>query len=110
MNKLITIKQNNFCILKIISLLFIYVLAVSCQHNDVYVVKSYEISKEWGYCILKNDKIIIKQSTIPTVSNSIRFKSQEDALKVGQVVADRIKNNLSPTVTKNDLVLLKIKV
>lgn len=89
--------------------LTIFVLFLSCKNEDNYMVNAYEINNEWGYCILKNNKIIIKQTTIPTFSKSVRFKSKEDALKVGQLVINRIKNRLSPTVTKKDLTLLKIK-
>ena len=64
----------------------------------------------WGYTISQNNKIIIKQTIIPAVQNSNSFKSETDALKVGRLVLEKLENNLSPTVTKNDLNLLSIKI
>ncbi|MDI1256664.1 MAG: DUF4907 domain-containing protein [Flavobacterium sp.] len=95
--------------LKLISVVLIFATTTYCQHKEIYEVEAYKINQDWGYCILKNNKIIIKQSTIPTYTNLVRFKSQKDALKVGELVVDRIKNNLSPTITKKDLILLKIE-
>jgi hypothetical protein len=103
------IKRTLFYGFRVIVLTLTITVFLSCKRHDIYVVNAYEINNDWGYCILKNDKIIIKQTTIPTLAKSVRFKSKKDALKVGNLVLYRIKNRLSPTVTKNDLILLKIK-
>lgn len=103
------IKKAMLYALRLILIAFIFIGALSCKRNDVYMVNAYNINQEWGYCILKNNKIIIKQTTIPTMEKSVRFQSKADALKVGNLVLYRIKNRLSPTVTKKDLILLKIK-
>jgi hypothetical protein len=102
--------RSWFLSLRLILLIPILTLFLSCKNNEEYLVNAYKINEEWGYCILKNNKIIIKQTTIPTFSTSVRFKSKNDALKVGHLVIDRIKNKLSPTITKKDLILLKIKI
>lgn len=69
-----------------------------------------ETATGWGYTIRQNDKIIIKQTIIPTVESNPSFQSEEDAMKVGQLVLEKLKNDKSPTVTKNDLNLLSIKI
>lgn len=85
-------------------------LFISCNKNAEYKVNTFKVNNGWGYTIAINDKTIIKQTVIPTVSNNESFKNEGDALKVGNLVLKRIKQNLSPTVAKNDLILLEISI
>ena len=72
-------------------------------------MKSIKIDSGWGYTITKDEKTIIKQTVIPVISENKSFKTEEEALKVGNLVLEKLKDNLSPTVTKKDLFLLAIK-
>ena len=98
--------------MKIPTLIFLLfaLLAVSCNNKEEVLVKSIKVKGGWGYTIAVNDKIVIKQTVIPTVSYQGSFKTEADALKVGNLVLERIKQNLSPTVTKKDLILLEISI
>jgi hypothetical protein len=69
-----------------------------------------KVTNGWGYQITNNDILIIKQSIIPVISNSKSFKTEKEALAVGQLVVKKLNANNSPTITKNDLILLKIKM
>jgi len=114
MSKLTMIKfyfQNRYVQrMKFIKLFFVLLLLVSCKKNTGYDVKSIKVNDGWGYTIGINDKIIIKQTVIPTVSTKRSFRNEFDALKVGHLVLKRIKQNLSPTVAKKDLILLEISI
>lgn len=88
-------------------LLFLLIL-ISCESKENDTLKSFKVNNGWGYSITMNNKTIIKQTVIPTISNEKSFKSEEDALKVGNLVLGRIKQHVSPTVLKKDLILLKI--
>lgn len=96
--------------MKFIKLMIIFLLLVSCEKKSDYEVKSFPVNNGWGYTIEINNKIIIKQTVIPTVSAKRNFNNEADALKVGNWVLKRIKQNLSPTVTKKDLILLEISI
>ena len=96
--------------MKFLKIIVVVLLLVSCQKKAELVVKSFKVTTGWGYTIGINNKIIIKQTVIPTVSDKRSFKSEADALKVGNLVLDRIKHNLSPTVAKKDLILLEISI
>ena len=109
MNKLTTIKTTRGN-MKFIKLLFVFLLVISCKHNAELGVKSFKVNTGWGYTIGINEKIIIKQTVIPTVSQKRSFESEADALKVGNLVLKRIKQNLSPTISKKDLILLEISI
>lgn len=96
--------------MKFIKLLFVFLFFVSCKSNTEFELKSFKVNAGWGYTIGIKDKTIIKQTVIPTVSAKRSFKSEADALKVGNLVLERIKQNLSPTVAKKDLILLEISI
>jgi hypothetical protein len=96
--------------MKFIKLLFVFLFLVSCKNKAELEVKSFKVNDGWGYTIGTNDKIMIKQTVIPTVSTKRSFKTEADALKVGNWVVERIKQNLSPTVAKKDLILLEISL
>lgn len=74
----------------------------------MFEVKSFKMEKGWGYAISMNEKIIIRQTVIPAVSDKRSFRTEADALKTGNFVLERIKQNLSPTIAKKDLILLEI--
>lgn len=96
--------------MKLFQILFVFFLLVSCHQKPVYELESFQAEKGWGYTIAINHKTIIKQTVIPTLSKQESFKTETDALKVGNLVLERIKQNLSPTVAKKDLILLEISL
>ena len=96
--------------MKFLKTIVVLLLLVSCKKSAEFEVKSFKVNEGWGYTIEINDKTIIKQSVIPTVSAQRSFKSEADALKVGNWVLKRIKQNLSPTVAKKDLILMEISI
>lgn len=85
-------------------------LFVSCKQNENLKLTSLKTEAGWGYTISNNKKIIIKQTVIPVISDNKSFKTEEDALKVGNLVLQKLNDNASPTVTKKDLNTLAIKI
>jgi hypothetical protein len=100
---LITTK-NKLCLL--LGLL----LFVSCNKGENLNVQSLKTTTGWGYFITNNKKIIIKQTIIPVISENKSFKTEQEALKVGNLVVQKLKDDLPPTVTKKDLFLLAVKI
>jgi len=91
-------------------LFFVLVLYLTaCTEKKSFQIKSFKTVSGWGYTIGNSDKILIKQSIIPVISEVKSFSTEEDALKTGRLVVEKLNKDLSPTVTKNDLILLKIK-
>lgn len=114
MNKaMMTINTQQFFWSKIqknLLFLVLVLLIASCTKKETLKAEAFKTNSGWGYTIAYKDKILIKQSIIPVISNNKSFATQEDALKTGHLVMDKLKHNLSPTVTKNELILLKIKL
>jgi len=57
----------------------------------------------WGYNIMANGKVYIHQDYIPAVGGKQGFKSQNDALLVGNRVIRKISHNELPAITEKDL-------
>lgn len=85
-------------------------LFATCAKKEALTAVSFKTNSGWGYTIAYKEKIIIKQSVIPVISHAKSFETESDALKVAEFVKQKLKQNLSPTVTKNELILLKIKL
>lgn len=98
-----TIQKN--LIVFILLLLF-----AACTKKETLTAASFKTNSGWGYTIAYKEKVLIKQSIIPVISDTKSFETESDALKVADFVKYKLKQNLSPTVTKNELILLKIKL
>lgn len=105
--------KNQFFWAKIQKNLFFLLLVLqiaSCAKEAPFKAESFKTTSGWGYTIAFKNKIIIKQSIIPVINDTKSFTTENDALKTANLVVDKLNQNISPTVTKNDLILLKIKL
>ena len=90
--------------------LLLTLLLTSCNEKSTFKIESFKTTTGWGYTIATKDRVLIKQSIIPVINETKSFRTEKDALKVGNLVIEKLNKDLSPTVTKNDLILLKIKL
>ena len=74
-----------------------------------YSVKSIQTENGWGYQIFKGKKLLINQPTIPAVQGNQSFSSELDAIKVGELVVNKLlQNQFPPTVSSEELISLGI--
>jgi hypothetical protein len=85
-------------------------LIVACSKQGDLHVESIKTATGWGYTIANDEKIIIRQTVIPVISNAKSFETEKDAIKTANLVVEKLNANLSPTVTKKDLILLDINI
>ncbi|MBK0370280.1 DUF4907 domain-containing protein [Flavobacterium sp. SE-1-e] len=104
--------QKNLYAIKLVFFLGICLVlfATARQNRSAFLVISFKTETGWGYKITDNEKVIIKQSIIPVISQNKSFSSEEEALKTGEFVKEKLQSHQSPTLTKNDLLLLGIKI
>lgn len=94
---------------KIFLFIFLVLHLTACTKSNKLKTETFKTTSGWGYSVAYKNKIIIRQSVIPVINDSKSFSTEEDALKVANLVENKLSHNISPTVTKNDLILLKIK-
>lgn len=75
---------------------------VEKQNNPVNVY-AYKIKDGFGYAIEINGKPFIRQECIPAVQGNHYFKTETDAKRTGDLVAEKIRNHARLTVTVQDL-------
>ncbi|QKJ62509.1 DUF4907 domain-containing protein [Flavobacterium sp. M31R6] len=96
--------------LLIITFLIGLLIFIFCQKEKKLNVQSIKINHGWGYAITNNNQIIIKQTIIPAISEHKSFQTEKEAIAVGKLVIKKLNANKSPTITKNELILLKIRL
>ena len=72
-------------------------------------IKTFKINEGWGYDIFRDGVLYLHQTNIPTVSGNQSFKTEEEALKIAELVKMKIiemarkgKNGL-PTMTVEEI-------
>lgn len=93
------------------TIIVLVVLACACGHKTTPPLQPavYAVGCGFGYTISNNGKILIKQDAVPGVYGSAAFCDSLDAVKVSNLVVQKIGQKQSPSVTKQDLERLKIK-
>jgi hypothetical protein len=78
--------------------------------NYQYTIVSLN-EKGFGYHITKNNKVVIKQLHIPATQGTKAFASKADAEKCAKLVVKKLaKNGGLPTISKEELLKLNIKI
>lgn len=85
-------------------------LIIACNKKENYHVESIKTTTGWGYTIANEEKIIIKQTIIPAINNYKSFTTEKDAIKTAHLVVKKLEADLSPTISKKDLILLDINI
>jgi hypothetical protein len=70
--------------------------------------QTFKTADGWGYNIMVDNKLFIKQATIPVVEGNKSFATEQDAEKVGTLVLNKIKQHQKPSVQKTELQALGI--
>ena len=64
----------------------------------------------WSYDIYQENQLFIRQEFIPAIRGNKKFKSKEDASKVGLLVVDKLNKGKKPRISKTEIEDLKIVV
>ncbi|MGO4288698.1 DUF4907 domain-containing protein [Chitinophaga sp. RAB17] len=72
------------------------------------VVEPFEINGGWGYKVNVDGHTYIYQDMLPGVAGHRVFRTRENALRVGNVVADKLTHHKIPAMTQQELINMKI--
>lgn len=75
---------------------------------DAIAVTPFQTGNGWGYKVSIGGKPFINQDIIPGLPGNISFSSREDALRVGLKVAEKLKQQEIPAVSREELIAMKI--
>jgi hypothetical protein len=82
----------------------IYFFHYKKKSNFVFVqVRAIQNTSGWGYEILTDGKVYIKQDFIPVIQGRHGFQTKEQALQVANKVLDKIEHKQLPVVTFSEL-------
>ena len=72
--------------------------------------KTIIVTNGFGYEILENNTVIIKQQYIPVISGKHIFCSEKDARTVAELVVNKIEKRESPRISYEELVESKVSL
>jgi hypothetical protein len=103
------IKNLNF--LKFTIFVVVFQIFCSCKEKAVaFNGEVYRIENgKFGYTILYNGKVFIKQESIPSIQGNKYFNDSIDALKTLDLVLGKLNAGEKPTVSFKEIEKLKIK-
>ncbi|WP_157309237.1 DUF4907 domain-containing protein [Chitinophaga tropicalis] len=83
---------------------------VTAMQDSIAVIPFQLENGGWGYKINIGPKTFIEQTIIPVIMGRKTFQSKEDALKVGECIASKMRKGEGrfPNLTRQELLDMKI--
>jgi hypothetical protein len=99
--------RNKYSLIGITALLICFAVIFFSRHTQerrIYIhAEAVQTVYGWGYNILADEKVYIKQEFMPAVPGKQGFSSADDALRVGNLVVKKLSTDLPPAITIGDL-------
>jgi hypothetical protein len=76
-----------------------YFILHSPSPRQKFSSRVFRVAEKWGYEILVNDKVFIRQETIPAVNGMQGFDSPDQATQTAALIINKMENGGHPTVT-----------
>lgn len=70
---------------------------------DTYSYKIYKVNDGYGYQVLVNDKLLIKQDFVPTLEGFTAFTTKNQAESAAKQVVSKLRNNEIPALTNTEI-------
>ncbi|MGZ5219194.1 MAG: DUF4907 domain-containing protein [Chitinophagaceae bacterium] len=84
----------------------IWILTLNKEHTNKknhFAARIFGGPNGWGYDILVNDSLFIRQETIPVLNGSKGFAKKELAEQAAELIINKMKRNQHPAVTTFEL-------
>lgn len=89
-----------FTVLIITSIL---VVKLGITSTNDYKLETFKVDRGWGYTIFVKNKVFIKQDIIPGIPDKKTFATQKDAVIVGELMIEKLKNKKIPSISYKEL-------
>lgn len=104
----------SILILSATVLLLLLVKPQTIKKNNTEVLYTIETFKTdaggWGYNIMLDGKVFIKQDVIPAVQLAIPFRSENEARRTAEVVVKKLNSKKIPSISIEELDSLLIRI
>ncbi len=97
-----SIKRKLMIVLIGVPSLWMACLSCSSKEGRLHC-KAMEVEGGYGYVILHDNDTLICQPYVPAIGHRAAFATQEDALKIGKLVCNKLSEGQSPAVTKEEI-------
>jgi hypothetical protein len=95
-----TLSKHNTLVLSIAAGLSILIFFIGKKENGlVFTSRVFPCISGWGYEILVNDKLFIRQESIPVLSGEKGFPKKEQAGQAARLIINKLKQDRPPTLT-----------
>jgi hypothetical protein len=110
MTRLTTIKRHNIFVvgLSVIIAASFWIVPLLKERNDVYSYKTFQTTNGWGYDILVNDTLQVRQDFIPALATKKGFPEKELATRAAKLVIQKLKAGENPAISLNELELIGV--
>jgi hypothetical protein len=79
------------------------------RNIHAFEITTLQSASGWGYQISQNGKLVIDQPTIPGRPGNLGFQTEEDAIKVAELVKSKLlAKEFPPSISEADLQNLNI--
>lgn len=76
---------------------------VIAANQPAIASQTFKTADGWGYSVYVNNKLFIKQTSIPAIEGNRSFAKEEDAAKVATLVVNKLKQHEKPTIQVAEL-------
>jgi len=73
------------------------------RHEQTFQPSVYRVVNGWGYDILVNDKLLIRQESIPVIQDNRPFPTKIQAENTAALVIKKLENGQHPSLTMTDI-------
>jgi hypothetical protein len=98
--------KHTFFVLSVAAIISLLILFTAKKDNKkelVYTSRAFPCISGWGYEILVNGKLFIRQESIPVLSGDKGFDEKKQAEQTAQLIINKLKQGRPPTVTTFEL-------
>lgn len=102
-------KVIPFFLAAVVIFLIAYLISRILDRSDSIYVRTFSVEAGWGYQVEVNNQVYIYQPFIPGLDDKRPFPNAKTARKAGKLVEEKLKQGISPAISKEELDSILIK-
>lgn len=98
-------KRQNVLVIGLSAIIALAIILTRRQCSRPHRITSevHKVVNGWGYDILVDNKLLIRQESIPVIAAQRPFATKDQAEKTARLVIQKLEAGQSPSLTKFDL-------